>query len=160
MRPDGMPLLAIGGMNMDQLENLLDRPRPYYNIDGLVELGGSVMCLGLFVAARRHWDITTPASLIGIVFAAAYAYGIARAVRWKWVVVCAMTLGSLVIAFLPAETLGTLANDSLTTHPVRAKLVGTILLSLMIYGAMLLISGGISFWLYLRHTQAPAQESQ
>jgi hypothetical protein len=30
----------------------------------------------------------------------------------------------------------------------------------MAYATMLLISGGISFWLYLRHTQAPAQEGQ
>jgi hypothetical protein len=28
----------------------------------------------------------------------------------------------------------------------------------MAYGAMLLISGGISLWLYLRHAPAPAQE--
>jgi len=28
------------------------------------------------------------------------------------------------------------------------------------FGALLLISGGISFWLYLRHTEAPAQEEQ
>jgi hypothetical protein len=30
----------------------------------------------------------------------------------------------------------------------------------MLYGAVLLISGGISFWLYLRHTEAPAPEAQ
>ena len=31
---------------MDQVRNLLDRPRLYYNIDGLGDLGGGVMCLG------------------------------------------------------------------------------------------------------------------
>ena len=31
---------------MDPIGNLLDRPRLYYNIDGLGELGGGVMCLG------------------------------------------------------------------------------------------------------------------
>jgi hypothetical protein len=31
---------------MDQLGNLLDRPRLYYNIDGLGELGVGVMFLG------------------------------------------------------------------------------------------------------------------
>ena len=170
---------------MNQAGSLLDRPRFYYNIDGMAELGGSVMCLGyalliryrrlttiiagalgalvpvgLVIGSRRHWDITTPASLMGLVFAAAYAYQIARPVRWKWVVVWAMTLGSLVIAFVPADVLGALANDSSAAHPVRAKLAGTILLSLMIYGTMLLVSGGISFWLYLRHTQTPAQEGR
>ena len=220
---------------MDQIGNLLDRPRLYCNIDGLVELGGSLMCLGyalllwvlvrspqnsvwhqisllgfiglmlaihygtksiktyityprtgfveylkgdrrrtsiiaamlgaliplgLFVAGQRHSDITTAVSVSGLAFAAAYAYGIARAVRWKWIVVCAIGLGSLVITFIPADVLGALANDSLVTHPVRAKLVGAILVSLVTYGTMLLISGGVSFWLYLRHTQTPAQESQ
>ena len=121
---------------------------------------GALVPVGLVIASRRHWDITTPASLIGLVFAAAYAYQIARPVRWKWVVVWAMTLGSLVIAFLPADVLGALANDSSAAHPVRAKLAGTILLYLTIYGTILLISGGISLWLYVRHTQAPAREDQ
>jgi hypothetical protein len=220
---------------MDQVGSLLDRPKFYYNIDGMAELGCSVMCLGwalllwvethssansvwhrilffafvglvlvihygtkaikthityprtgfieyrrryrrltaiiagalgalvavgLIIASRRHWDITTPASLIGLVFAASYAYHIARPVRWKWVVVWAIALGSLVIAFLPADVLGALANDSSAAHPVGAKLTGTILLSLMIYGTMLLVSGGISFWLYVRHTQAAVREGQ
>jgi hypothetical protein len=220
-------------MNMDQVGNLLDRPRLYYNIDGLGELGGSVMCLGfalllwllmhapadsvwhrisffafvglvllihygtkavktrityprtgfveyrrrwhtsaiaaavgalatagLVVGFRWHWDISMLASLTGLVFAAAYGYNFARAVRWKWVIVGAMALASFVIASLPADVLGALGSDSPVAHPDRAKLGGTILLSLMVYGTMLLISGGISLWLYLRHTQAPAQEGQ
>jgi hypothetical protein len=221
-------------MNMDQVGNLLDRPRLYYNIDGLGEVNLGVMFLGfalllwlqahspessvshkmawffflglacvmhygtkaikthityrrtgfveyrrsdrlrnaimaavlgalipfgLVAAYRRHWDITTAASLGGLVFAAAYAYQIARAVRWKWVVAGAIALGSLAITVLPAHVLGALANDSLT-QPFPAKLVGAILLSLMTYGTILLLSGGISFWLYLRHTQAPMQESE
>jgi hypothetical protein len=211
-------------MNMDQVGNLLDRPRLYYNIDGLGELGGGVMCLGyalllwllihspansvlhqisifafiglmlvvhygtkaikthityprtgfieyrklwrttiiamaigalvpvgLKLAYGRQWDIATPASLMGLVFAPAYAWHFARAVRWKWLVVWAIVLGSLVIAFLPADVPGVLADDSAAA--------GTILLSLMVYGTLLLISGGISFWLYLRHTEAPAPEA-
>jgi hypothetical protein len=121
---------------------------------------GALTSLGIVSSLRRHWDITTAASLAGLVFAVSYAYRIARAARWKWVVACAIALGSLVIAFLPADVLAALANDSLVTHPARARLVGVIILSLMTYGTMLLISGGISFWLYLRHTQAPAQEAQ
>ena len=216
---------------MDQVGNLLDRPRLYYNIDGLGELGGGVLSLGvalllwlpansvwhkiswflflglalalryvieavkthityprtgfveyrrserrrtsiisavvaalipagLFLAIRRHWDITAFASLAGLVFAAAYAYNIARAVRWKWVVVCAIALGSMAISFFPAEVLAAMAHDSLVTHPVLAKLGGVMVVSFLTYGAMLLISGGISFWFYLRHTQAPPQEGQ
>jgi hypothetical protein len=223
---------------MDQVGSLLNRPKFYYNIDGVGELGCGFMCLGfalllwlqvhspsgaiwhqmyafviymavmlsiihygtkaiknhityprtgfveyrkrntvwrpgiiaafisplalggLFVAHRYHWNMTASVPLFGLLLAASYGYGIARAVRWKWVVVWAMTLVSFVIAFLPASSFDALADDSWVTHPVRTKLVGAFLLYLMIYGGMLLISGGISFWLYLRHTQAPAQESQ
>jgi hypothetical protein len=38
--------------------------------------------------------------------------------------------------------------------------VGAFLLTMMFYGTVLLVSGGFSFWLYLRHTEAPAQEAQ
>jgi hypothetical protein len=220
-------------MNMDQVGNLLHRPRLYYNVDGLGELGASVMCLGfalllwllmrspadsiwhrisffafvglallirygtkavktrityprtgfveyrrqwhtsaiaaalgalgtvgLAVGFRRHWDMSMLASLTGLVFAASYGYNFARAVRWKWVIVGAIAVATFVIAFLPADVLRALGSESPVAHPDRAKLLGTILLSLMAYATMLLISGGISFWLYLRHTQAPAQEGQ
>ena len=217
---------------MDQVGSLLERPRFYYNIDGLGELGGSVMCLGyalllwllmrspadsvwhrisflvfaalgllihygtkavkthityprtgfveyrrrwhtsaiaavlgalatagLAVAFRRRWDISMLAPLTGLLFAAAYGYNLARAVRWKCVIGGGMAAASFVIAFLPADVLGALGSES-PAHPDRAKLLGTILLSLMVYGTLLLVSGGISLWLYLCHTQAPAQEGQ
>lgn len=217
---------------MDQVGNLLDRPRLYYNIDGLGELGGGVMCLGfalllwvlmrspadsvwhrisffvfiglallirygtkavktrityprtgfveyrrqwkiraisaalsalttvgLAIGFRRHWDISALASLTGLVFAAAYGYHFARGFGWKWVIVGGMAVAMFVIAFLHADVLSALGSES-PAHPDRAKLLGTILLSLMVYGTMLLISGGISLWLYLRHTPIPAQEGQ
>ena len=114
---------------------------------------------GLFMATRSHWDLTTPASLIGLLLAASYAHGFARTVRWKWVVAAAMAAGSLVIAALPADLVGAVANHSWITRQFPPKLVGAFLLSFTLYGTMLLISGGISFWLYLRHTQAPAPEA-
>ena len=238
MRPNGMPLPVDGGTNMDQVGSLLDRPKAYYNIDGVGELSIGFMCvsyallqwlqvhtpegsvwnqmymlfvyvgamcavihygskaikkhityprtgfveyrtrdtvwrpliialgfgllasIGFLIAARSHWDMTTPASLVGLVFAATYAHGIARTVRWKWAVVCVMAFGSLVIAVLPADLVGALASGSWVTRLFPAKLVGALLLSMMLYGTTLLISGGISFWLYLRHTQSPAREDR
>jgi hypothetical protein len=218
--------------NMDQVGSMLERPKRYYNIDGLGELGGSVMCLGfalllwllmhspansvwhrisifgfagliflipygvkavktrityprtgfveyrkpihtqaiaaalgalttvgLAIGFRRHWDMTALASLTGLAFAAACGYHFATAVRWKWVLVGAMAVATFVIAFLPADVLGALGSES-PAHPDRAEFLGTILLSLMVYGALLLISGSISLWLYLGHTQPPAQEGQ
>jgi len=221
---------------MDQIGRLLDRPKAYYNIDGVGELGIGFMCvsyallqwlqvhtpedsvwnqnymqvvyvgmmcavihygskamkkhityprtgfveyrtrdtvwrpliialavgvlasIGLVIGARSHWDMTTPASLVGLVLAAAYAHGFGRTVRWKWAVVCVMTVGSFVIAVLPADLIGALANPSWVTRQFPAKLVGALLLSTMLYGTVLLISGAISFWLYLRHTRGNIDE--
>jgi hypothetical protein len=218
---------------MDQVGNLLARPRLYYNVDGLGELGGSAMCLafaflmwppmhssaepvlhwvplfalvslgwlirrgtnavktrityprtgfveyrrqfhtsalaatlgaltsaGLVVSFRRHWDISALVSVAGLVFAMVYGYNFARAVRWKWLIAAAMAVASLAIALLPADVLGALSSHSPVAHTDRARLDGTILLSLLAYGMLLLISGGISFWRYVRHTPAPAQEGQ
>ena len=221
---------------MDQVRDLLNRPRLYYNIDGVGELGCGFLCLGVallvwlqthssatavwnrmyfFVAywggmclaihygskaiksgityprtglveyrtngrwrlailaaaiaallpvaasfaTRREWSVSTPSSLIGLALAASYAYGFARTVRWKLVVAGAMAAGALVIAVLPAGCLAAVVNDSGIAH-VRTRLMGAFLLSFMLFGALLVISGGISFWLYLRHTEAPAQEEQ
>jgi hypothetical protein len=126
-------------------------------------LGAGVSALvsvGVFFAIRRHWNLTTPVALIGLVIAAAYAHGIARTtVRWKWVVVGVMVIGSLGIATLPADALGAVANHSWMGKPFPPNLVGAFLLTMTLYGAATLISGGISFWLFLRHTQPPTQES-
>ncbi len=119
-----------------------------------------VAASALFTAIRRHWNLTTPASLFGLVLAAAYAHGIARTVRWKWVVVGVVAAGSLVITFLPVELVGAPADQSWITRDFRAQFVGAELLTLLLYGTALTISGGISFWLYLRHTQAPVQEER
>ena len=212
---------------MDQVGNLLHRPRLYYNVDGLGELGASVMCLGfalllwllmrspadsiwhrisffafvglallirygtkavktrityprtgfvqyrardsrwrpavlgaaggaatavgLSIALRRHWNLTTPAALFGLLFAATYAYHFARTIRWKWAVAGIVALGSVAIAVLPEDVIGAVANHSWQ---------GAFVLTMTLYGAVLSISGGISFWLYLRHTEAPAPEAQ
>jgi hypothetical protein len=224
-------------MSTDRIGTLLDRPKSYYNIDGVGELGIGFMCLSfallqwmqihtpehsawnqmytlflyfglmssiihygskavkkhityprtgfveyrtrdtvwrpliigfavsmlasfaLIIAIRSHWNMTALAPLLFLVVAACYAHGIARTVRWKWVVAGAMSIGSLVIAILPADMVGALANHSWVAAKFPARLVGAYFLCMALYGALTLISGGISFWLYLRNTQAPAQES-
>jgi hypothetical protein len=113
----------------------------------------------LVFAARRHWDVTLLPSLFGLVLAAGYTYRLAMAIRWKLVVGVAMAAASLAVALLPPSYFGALANDSWIAHPVRTKLVGGFILTLMVYSGLWMISGGITFWLYLRHTQGPAQES-
>jgi len=114
---------------------------------------------GLALAARSHRDIAIPVFLIGLLFAASYAFGIARAVRWKWAVVLALVLGSLVIAVLPGGLTAALSGGASVPAWFSARLAGAFLLCLTLCGALLLISGAISFWLYLRHTQAPVKEA-
>lgn len=221
---------------MVQSESLLDRPKFYYNIDGVGELGVGFMCLGfvvlqwfqmhapensvwlkpyaflifgwgvcliihfgskaikkhltyprtgfvqyrkrdtvwrpmilgaavsgllsagLVLAVRRHWELTTPAALIGLLLAASYAYGFARAVRWKWAVAGAMAFGSVVIAVLPPHLIEAPARHA--TAPFPARVLGAYWLSMLLFGALSAISGSISFWLYLRYTQPPSQSAQ
>jgi hypothetical protein len=222
---------------MDQVQSFLERPKEYYNIDGVGELGMGFMLLsytliawlqlhtppqsvwhrmytfliyvavmvsiihygsnaiknrityrrtgfvdyrprdkhwipmgigagvsallgaGLYLAARRHWEIATPFSLLGLIVAASYIR-IARTVAWKWAIFGVMVAGALIIAALPADLLEAFANHN-SPHPaVPARAVGAFWLTFALYGAAFLVSGGISFWLYLRHTQAPGQEGQ
>ena len=112
---------------------------------------GALVSLGMYFALRRHWQLTTPVALVGMFLAAGYAYGIARTVRWKWAVVCAMALGSITIAILPSDLLHVVASPGW---------VGAFWLSIALYGVLLLMSGGTSLWLYLRHTGAPARDAQ
>jgi hypothetical protein len=136
------------------------RPRDKYWVP--MGLGAAVSALlgaGLFLAVRRHWEIPTAASLVGLLFAAAYVR-IAMTVRWKWAIFLAMVAGTLVIAALPADLLEAFANHTSLTSAIPAKAVGAYRLMFAVYGALLMISGGISFWLYLRHTQAPSEQGQ
>jgi hypothetical protein len=120
---------------------------------------------GLALIERLHRDIVMPIFLVGLFFAAGYAFGIARSggvnalFRWKWAVVLAQVIGSLVIALLPEDLNAALSGGSSLPTWFSASSVGAFLLWLMLYGTVLLISGAISFWLYLRHTQAPSKEA-
>jgi hypothetical protein len=120
---------------------------------------------GLVLAVRSHRHIAMPVFFIGLFFAAGYAFGIARSggvnalFRWKWVVVLAQVTGSLMIALLPEDLTASLSGGSSLPAWFSASSTGAFLLWLMLYGTLLLISGAISFWLYLRHTQAPAKEA-
>jgi hypothetical protein len=223
---------------MDQLGSLLDRPKLYYNIDGVGELGVAVLCLGWavlswgqvrtpesslwnrgftfpiylilltsvihygskvikkyityprtgrvqyrmndivwrpmmisFVASavvsagiawslRAHRDLSTLAPLAGLVLALSYARGFAQCARWKWAVVWLMAAASITIALLPADMIDAIADGSWLTAKIPARLIGTVWLTMTAYGLMLLVSGGISLWLYLRDTSAPSTEAE
>ncbi len=218
---------------MDQIESLLKRPRAYYNVDGMGELGGGVMllaygliqwvivqaprdsvwhksvwlifivamaaihygtkaikerityprtgyveysetarrlssviaaviaaifALGLFVVVRSHRDMSLPCSFIGLPIAAAYARGFARTATWKWAVFAVLAIGSVTIGILPADLMGALARNSGAPGFVSAKATGACMLTFLLFGAVFLISGGISLRLYLRRTQSLARD--
>ena len=125
-------------------------------------IGASVSALlsaGLCLAVRRNWETSTLASLVGLLLAAAYVR-IARTVRWKWAVFGVLVGGALVIAALPADVLEVVANHTSPAPAIPAKAIGAYWLTFVLDGVALIVSGGISFGLYLHHTQAPAQEGQ
>ena len=126
----------------------------------------ALVALGLALVARSHWVIgvhwgmTTPVALIGLVFVVFYVLHIAMAARWKWVMAAAMTICSIVIAMLPAGVVGAVAGNTSAVATLDERSFGAWLLSMMLYGAILMTSGSISFVLYLRHTQPPAQAAE
>lgn len=107
-----------------------------------------------------HWGVTTPAALGGLLFAAFYAYGYARTVRWKRGVAGTMVIGVVAIAMLPADALGALARNLWGHGGLEYRCDAMLFLSLMLYGSLMLISGGVSFVLYMRHTQPAAETAE
>jgi hypothetical protein len=116
-----------------------------------------VFAIGLSLAIRSHRDLSTLVSFMGLLLAASYARGFARTVAWKWAVFGVLAVGSLVIAFLPVDVMGTLAKDSWAPGVLSERATGVVWLTFMLYGTVCMVSGAISFWLYLRRTQAPAE---
>jgi hypothetical protein len=105
------------------------------------------------LAQKAHWQLTAPAALIGLLLAASYAHGFARATSWKWIVAIVMAITSIAMALAPPEGLATLIADSWLTRHFSPNVVAAVLITFGVYGVLLLLSGGISFALYLRaHT--------
>ena len=133
--------------------------RSQYWLPMAVGVGTSSLLAAVLIFAGRHAANVAPLSLAGLVFAAAYLR-IARTVRWKWAVFGAMLGGAVVIAALPIDLLEALANHTGSGTVIPPSLVGAFWLSILLYGGLLTLSGGISFWLYLRHTKAPVMASE
>ncbi len=107
-----------------------------------VGLGGLiVLCLVLLQAMESHLGIPNPDALLGLLISAAYAYGVARTIFWKWIPAWMMAASSVGIAILPGKLAGFQAY----------------MLWSLIAGVVMLISGAVSFWLYLRNTHAPVE---
>ncbi|MGA1983628.1 MAG: hypothetical protein ABSG84_14325 [Acidobacteriaceae bacterium] len=111
-------------------------------------------------SSLAHLGLTVPAALFGLVFAVAYAYRIARAVPWKMAVAAAMAICSVAIAMLPADAVELLAGNRPSSAGLPEWIFGALWLTITLYGAILMISGAISFVLYLRYTQPPVRTAE
>jgi hypothetical protein len=114
----------------------------------------ALVSAGLALAFRRHFAVSVPFSLFGLLLAVGYIWH-ARSMYWKWVVFLAMIAGTLAVVLLPANILDSLAGHSHFGSAVTSEALGAFWLTWLIIGALFLVSGGTSLWLYLRHTQAP-----
>ena len=110
----------------------------------------------IIVAGKLHWDTAALAALMGPGMAFGYARGFARTSPWKWSVAVAIALCSL-LALIPVDSVANLTGTTARLVPL-ARFVVVEMRLMAAFGGILAISGGISFWLYLRHTQPPAPE--
>jgi hypothetical protein len=70
-----------------------------------------------------------------------------------------MAISSVAIAMIPAGVIGAMTGHTSASVTAHVWIFGALVLTYALYGTILMISGGISFWLYLRHTQ-PAVETE
>jgi hypothetical protein len=119
------------------------------------------MVLGAVTAAAfgflMKYGRVNPAAVAGMIVVPTYAYGVARAVQWKWLTVAVLAVGSGAIASLPTGLLASIARDAVAGPKSRftPDMVGSWLIEALFIGATIGVSGGITLLRYLRETQAP-----
>ena len=102
-----------------------------------------LLYLPVVLPPLRHLNPSALMGICGTGLAAAYAYEIARGVRWKCIVVLVLAIGSLGVS---------LVGWGLYTW----RWIGLLF---VFFGLAWVISGGITFWLYLRRTQPLAEDA-
>ena len=120
---------------------------------------GALTAVGMVLAIHWHW-VTGPAFLAGLLVVGTYSYYVARTDPWKWIVTTLLALAAFAAALLPSHLLGVFAGSTSSRRLAWDHCIGALLLSCLLYGVIFLISGGVSLWLYLRHTQPPVTEPQ
>jgi drug/metabolite transporter (DMT)-like permease len=107
-------------------------------------IAAGVDCLIRF--DRSHDWMSLPRIGAVAIYVAGYGYWIYRMERdhpWKWLVLLLMVLGLLVVALI-----------------APADLVGLWAVMLLLVGLAWLGSGGVTLYLYIRHTRPPAPEAE
>ncbi len=119
---------------------------------------GALSGVWLYLALKHHWEIKASGAWVGLLFVAAYTR-IAMSIRWKWAISALMLAATLVVAALPAGFVATLVNNR-DFGAAPAKFFGAFWLTAVVFGVLLVVSGAISFWLYLGRTRPPAEDAQ
>jgi putative Mn2+ efflux pump MntP len=115
-----------------------------------------------FVEYRKRKSAWLSALVLGCATALLAAWCATFAARSHWNIggpYWAMAICSVVIAMLPTGVIGVVAGSTsdFTTLPANYR---AWILTITVYGAIMLISGGISFVLYMRHTQPAAETAK
>lgn len=129
---------------------------------GLIGCIAAAAASGLaFLTVRRHEIDSTMLVIIGVglFMTASYAYGIARAIRWKWIVAVLVLVGAVVVAFLPVGITTTPFNQSRVAVFFNIRLVGSLFLYLTFYAVVLLLSGAVSLGIYLHNSHHAGAET-
>lgn len=134
----------------------------YKTVKGWVSIAISLVVAalipaGLVLIIRHHFSISSLVPLYGLPLAAGYIWRVRR-VHWKWIVFLAMIAASFAIALLPANLLDSLAGHSHMGSVLSSQALGAFWLTWVVFGALIMASGGATFFLYLHHTQAPVAE--
>lgn len=115
--------------------------------------------VAFFTVRRCEIDTTLLVTIgIGLLLAATYAYGIARAIRWKWVIAALLMVSPIVIAMLPDALASAPMSQPWLPTAFNRRLLGSLFLYEASYGVILVISGCISLGLYLHGTRRAERE--
>jgi len=128
---------------------------------GLILFLSAMVACGLsFLVVRRHEiDSTVLATIsVGLFLSAAYVFGIARANRWKWAVTAILMITAIVIAMLPDQLASAPMSQPWFPRAFNRRLLGSLFWYNACYGLILLISGVVTFGLYLRKTRRAEME--
>lgn len=129
---------------------------------GLIGLISAALACGLtFLTVRRHEIDSTMLMtiVVGLLMSGSYAYGIARSVRWKWIIAVLLQLGAVVVALLPAWLTSAPFSRSWVAG-FNLKFVGSLFLYLTFYAVVLLLSGSVSLGIYLHDTRHDGAETE
>jgi multisubunit Na+/H+ antiporter MnhE subunit len=125
----------------------------------MIALVCSITSYGGFAAMGRHLNLAQVGVLAGLALAIEYLPR-ARAAGWKWAVWAFLVAGAIGVGILPGAFVDAVGSNVVVNRLLPARLVGALLLVMLFDGVILLLSGAISFVLFVARTSALKPEAQ